>query len=175
MIDKLEITEGLPDFILREAIELDMSFIRQSFTTSQREFGDNGQIDNKAYFDWQYNRIRSILARPNLYIIIACNPNDSNHIFGYIIAEYLDDIPVIHYVYVKLAFRNSGIAKSLFKLINKDLGSVPMIMTNIDPTRSILVNDKETGKPIIKHVSFFINTKRRFSLIYKPMLIMKEF
>jgi len=50
--------------------------------------------------------------------VVACDPEDYSHIFGYIVAEYLDGVPVIHWVYVKHFLRKQGLATLLYNAVN---------------------------------------------------------
>lgn len=57
-------------------------------------------------------RIKRILSRRPA-IRVACSPLDTNEIYGYIVAE----APLVHFVYVKRAYRGNGIATQLLASI----------------------------------------------------------
>lgn len=48
-------------------------------------------------------------------VLVACNPNDIDHIIGYVVAN----IPAgfIHWLYVKKRFRNNGIGTDLLEAV----------------------------------------------------------
>ncbi len=46
-------------------------------------------------------------------VLVACNPEEPSHIFGYLISEEDPVGPIVHYVYVKDLYRCTGIARRL--------------------------------------------------------------
>ena len=44
-------------------------------------------------------------------IIIACDPKDQSQIYGYLCLHTIEGAPVVHFAYVKKAYRALGIAK----------------------------------------------------------------
>ena len=91
----------------------DKEFITSTWLRSNR---DNSKIaksiPKSVYFTETDKLINKILDESR--IIVACNPKDPAHIFGYLVYQPLDNDTVIHYLYVKKAFRGYGIAKAMF-------------------------------------------------------------
>jgi len=114
-------------FILRNAEASDIRFIVNSWS--------NTNVDN--YFKYnggnRYPRPRKevimseafaitcLLQQPNYIVKVACDPEDNNHIYGYIAYEFdfcpqFSDIKgfAVDFIYTKLTFRRFGIGKALF-------------------------------------------------------------
>lgn len=49
--------------------------------------------------------------------LIICAEDDPNLIHSYIIYEYFEDIPVIHYIFTKYAYRHLGLARLLLEQV----------------------------------------------------------
>ncbi len=97
----------------REASPKDVDFIKSSYLRSFRVCGDNTRMTNDVYY-YNYGKvIERLMSRCKC--LIACDVEDGFHIYGYVLYEMIDDVPVVHYVYVKYTFRHLGIAKSLVK------------------------------------------------------------
>lgn len=91
--------------------DTDESFIRSSYLRSYRSCDSNNRMDNDVYF-YNYGKIISnLLSRCDT--TIACDPVEDYHIYGFAIVEAIDDIPVVHYAYVKQPFRRFGICKEM--------------------------------------------------------------
>lgn len=65
---------------------------------------------------------------PSAAIIVCCSKQDPNLIIGWIAAEQIEtDLNVLHYIYVKQAFKGEGIAK---ELISKTFRKNPIVYTH---------------------------------------------
>ena len=53
--------------------------------------------------------------------LVACDPVDPNVIYGYLVMGEVAGEDVVHYVYIKSAFRQMGIAKMLAKSAHLNL------------------------------------------------------
>ena len=70
-------------------------------------------LDWDVYRVGQANLIQSLLLTSD--VLVACNPDSSDQIFGYIVFTETPVITAIHWVYVKATFRRFGVARSLYK------------------------------------------------------------
>ncbi len=80
-------------------------------------------VTDRVFFEVQHKVIRKILERPGLVLRVACNPEDSNQIYAYIVAEFnqiVPDLTLIHWIYVKSPFRRAGVAKDLLSTVLED-------------------------------------------------------
>jgi ribosomal protein S18 acetylase RimI-like enzyme len=62
-------------------------------------------------------RVRSLLARPETVLRVACLPDDSDAILGWAVVSFVPS-PKLHYVYVRKEARNQGIARRLLVGVN---------------------------------------------------------
>ena len=90
----------------------DKSFIFNSWLKSFRHSPLAKPLCNEVYFKNHKVIVENILKRSR--VLIACNPEDEDQIYGYIVYEpIIDDITVLHYVYVKFTYRKLGIARTI--------------------------------------------------------------
>lgn len=79
------------------------------------------KISSDVFFKYHQLIVERILSRSKDHVLIACLPDAPDVIVGYLVYEKLPQDLVIHYCYVKKAFRKLGIAKSLFASAGIDL------------------------------------------------------
>ncbi|NJM09707.1 MAG: hypothetical protein HC883_02075 [Bdellovibrionaceae bacterium] len=104
---------------------------------------------NRTYFENKADEIRDIVATST--VLVASNPQDSGQIFGYLVGTKIKGLHVIHYTYVKSAFRKLGIAGDLVAHFYG--GAFPkeeIGITSMGPVVSII--------------------KDRYNLVYNPYL-----
>ena len=104
-------------------MEKDGNFIYHSWGNSYREaaLGAWGDIPKATYYKRVRLRIDTLLKR-GAELKIACDPDNQDIILGWMCAES----PVLHYVYVKEAYRKQGIALTL-------LNACGLSSTNVIP------------------------------------------
>lgn len=68
-----------------------------------------GEIDRDQYFKTYDQVIKKILERPAIWVRIACLRDDPDVILGYAVVEK----DILHWVYIKKAWRELGLAKKL--------------------------------------------------------------
>lgn len=100
------LTVAVRDFVM----ERDGNFVFHSWGNSYRDaaLGAWGDIPKATYYKRVRGRIEALIKR-GAELKIACDPDDANIILGWMCAE----APVLHYAYVKEAYRRQGIALSL--------------------------------------------------------------
>lgn len=77
--------------------------------------------------------------------IIACDPDDYDHIIGYIVAEHMHGMPIIHWVYVKHFARQMGIGRMLYRAVN------PTHQTALITFKTDRLDKKVTGKYALEY------------------------
>jgi len=114
---------SLADF--RAATAKDVPFIRHSWVMSYCKHSVvapdsrpprgacGARMSSSTYVPEQHELIAKILQRASC--VVACNAEDPDQIFGYLVFEKQHDRPCIHYLYVKEKFRKLGIAHALAK------------------------------------------------------------
>ena len=128
---------------VRLAEEGDLRFIYPSWLHSYWKGGDVTQHMVWTTFRF-YHRItihNLLTNRPGVVVLVACSTEEPDLLFGYIVAEYgMPPGDVLHYLYVKDAWRQMGIAKRLVEAARLD----PHNLHFTHYTRNR--HDKETGE-----------------------------
>ncbi len=97
---------------IRSAVGDDLPFIYGTWAQSYRYDSLIGKGCRNSIFFPEYNKVIDyILDQDDTQVLVAHLPAEPNVILGYFVCQP----SVIHYVYVKEAFRKEGIAKSLFQ------------------------------------------------------------
>ena len=97
----------------RAATQEDVSFIFNSWLKSYRNSLFSKNISNTIYYTEQHKLIERLISENK--VIVACNTEDPNQLFGYICSGEVEGFYICHYVYVKHTYRNMGIGKQLLK------------------------------------------------------------
>lgn len=92
----------------REPTEGDVGFILNSWLKSSRDVGERVHMTNPTFYGGYRDECCEKIKRG--YVTIACDPEDPDHIFGWLCWAPPD---TVHYVYVKHPYRKKGLAKSL--------------------------------------------------------------
>lgn len=132
---------------IREPNKKDIAFIYATWLNSLYYDSWFKGIQKSVYFDNYKKVIDHILSYAK--VSISCLKEDPNTILGYLVSE---DPDVIHYLFVKEAFRRFGIAKSLFD------------HNFISPERMLITHRTRQANQIL-------NTKSQFT--YNPFLLYK--
>lgn len=149
----------------------DKEFILNSWLKSNRNSDLTNYINNNLYYNYYDKLVKNCLMRSQA--TIACNPEDENHVYGYLVYELLGDIFIINYVYVKKTFRELGVAKQMLTAVYPEFGQVESFITHIDKTLSVIKEDKVTKEPIIKKTSWFIKKRDDYKLVYNPFALIR--
>lgn len=104
----------------REMRSSDIPFLCSSYLKSYRNSNDTKNIRSTIYYKFQKTEFLKLLNRSS--VIIAIEPGVDYHIIGYIIYDL--ELNALHYVYVKHALRNFGVAKKLVTQSQLDLNSL---------------------------------------------------
>lgn len=102
----------------------DEAFIYNSWLKSNR--AQHANMPNGDYFEHYKAIIADVLYKS--IVAIACDPNDPEFIYGYLVIRPIDDVNIIHYAYIKKPFRRFGILKQLAKSQNLNLNE-PILIT----------------------------------------------
>lgn len=130
----------------REAEEEDYRLIEESWIESYRCAHAAGMINMEDWRDVMLAQIRRILARPDVTVRVAYNPEDKgsrSNLYGWMASETNYEVPVrmkkegkwqetmmvsphplIHYVFVKHTYRRMGIARELLRQTGVERGDL---------------------------------------------------
>lgn len=103
----------MSEIVIRDIDPDDVPFVYSSWLQSYRHGSKQAQkIRKSVYFAFQHKLIERILLR-GAAVKVATPEDDTTTILGYVVAEHPEGLAVLHYLYVKEAFRSLGIAKKL--------------------------------------------------------------
>lgn len=140
---------ALKSIRIREVTEADIGFVFNSWLKSYRYSFFAKIVPNSVYFSGHHKLMENLIHKGKL--LIACNPEDPSQIYGYICAEHVQDILVVHYIYVKQTYRMLGVGKALLNQFD------------FDPTKA----------SCFTHYSEIANKlAAKFNMIYHPYLMM---
>lgn len=126
-------------FKLRPYRESDLNFIRNSWAKSYYKGSEYVKFISPNEFHERHRPIREeILKRPNIALVVACSTDDEDLILGWILIEKPKEKSgtILHYLYVKEAFKKEGISK---ELMNKLLTNTPIMVTHMTERASKII------------------------------------
>lgn len=101
---------------IREGKAEDIPFVLNSLLKRYRDAIPIRLVTDRVYYENQHHVVTHIMQSPGAKLLVACDPEHENTIFGYCLAEDLTpDWVLLHFAYVKGAFRRFGLAKDLIK------------------------------------------------------------
>lgn len=151
-------------FKLRPYCKDDLNFIQNSWGSSYYKGAEFNDVMSPREFNAQHRPIREeILSRPNAAVIIACSKEDEDLILGWILIEKPKEGLMLHYLYVKEAFKGEGVSTELLK---KALIEKPILVTHMtDRARKIIRKKKEQFKDYrFNHDTIMVRDKYLTSL-----------
>lgn len=101
--------------VIRAARSDDEPFIRNSWLKSLRNVQPYKDVPNAIYYVKQ-NKVLDAIFKDS-YVLVAADPEDDSCIWGWVCFGQTplgsEQVPVLHYVYVKNALRGFGVAREL--------------------------------------------------------------
>lgn len=135
----------------RPPVEADKNFIYSTILKSYRYSNPEARaLPDKDYYGHQSYCWNRVMDRDGIKIVIAHPTDDLDLIVGFCIVEKRDT-PIIHYIYVKAAFRGAGVAQQI-------LGSL-----DVNPKEQFVFYTHWT-------VDVLRYAYQKYKLIYNPML-----
>lgn len=108
----------------REATDADLGYVYGGWLSSFFGAHASGPLDEDIYRKVYRLQIKRLLAKADVQCIVAYNLDDPSHVVGFICVDgSLPDIPVVHFISVKLLYRRKGLARAL------------LTVAGIDPTK----------------------------------------
>ena len=98
---------------IRAVRDTDMALVYSTWLRSYR-FNSNfaKKLSNKVYYEWHHKVIERLFGR-GAFCLMACDASDNNIVFGYLVGERSGIGNIIHFIYIKKAFRGLGIMRQL--------------------------------------------------------------
>lgn len=125
------------EFLIRGARDEDYRFVRATWMRGQ--YGGSKyhrHLEPSAYHKMQLKKVNETLLNPLNSLRIACDASDRDLILGYAVVGWQGDNAVIHWVYIKSAFRRIGIATKLVEDLKTN------IVTNITDLGNLIRKNK---------------------------------
>jgi uncharacterized membrane protein YhdT len=104
----------------RPAMSIDRNFIAKSWIASYRDSNTAGMISVDAWFEVMTPQVVQRMSWPGVQTVVAyedTNPDHASNAYGFIVADTSDSPPLLYYLFVKTAYRRSGIARGLLAAI----------------------------------------------------------
>ena len=118
--ERTKILDSIGTLSIRQAISEDYPLIFNSWLKSAQKSNFSRNIHASVYFPNHHKIIDDILQRAKT--LVAVDPNDASHIFGFIVAEKVEGVCVFHYIYIKHLYRDVGIGQQLLNAMCEILG-----------------------------------------------------
>lgn len=128
----------------RKAIESDVAFIFNSWLKSFRQSNLCKGITDTIYYNEHHKVIENLLLTCDTFIL--CPESNPDDIYGYICAEKIDGVFVVHFIYIKHIYRGLGLAKKLVEVFEHDYNSAGMY-----------THDTRIGETLAKKYNFVYN------------------
>jgi predicted GNAT family acetyltransferase len=135
----------------------DFNFVVNSWLNSSHELFPARKINKKYYNKMQTPLFASIIGTSN--ILVACNSEDPNHIFGYVVFERLGNEVIVHFIYVKKELRTFGIARQMIESGIPEWGKQAIAITSM-PNLQKTTEDEER-----------VDVMRKWNLVYDPYIL----
>jgi GNAT superfamily N-acetyltransferase len=116
--------------MLRDRRGSDDNFILDSWCGSYRHNIVFGAIPKDIYFKHYRKFTVAILSISS--VLVACNPNDEDQIYGFCVYRFKGDLPILSYVFIKQAFRRFGIAEALILGVSEESKVITHIMPSLE-------------------------------------------
>ena len=106
---------GAHPVLLRRAERGDIPLILNSWLNSHRQSFHVRGVEGPVYYAEQRRIIETLM--PRSLVLIACDPTMPSSIFGWMVAEVVDEKLVVHFLYVKGAFQDHGVGTALVEAL----------------------------------------------------------
>lgn len=100
-------------WLLRDPKSEDVPFVFNSWLKSFRDGPAMSNMANDTFYKGTHACIENVAKSPACKVVVACDPNDPNMIFGYGVAELVGTDLVLHWIYVKHPFRAFGLGRAI--------------------------------------------------------------
>jgi hypothetical protein len=107
----------------RAAAPGDRNFIISAWVASYRDADSAGMVAASRWHAVMGAEVADVLTLPDVTATVSYeteNPDPQSNAYGFIVADVTERPPLVYYVFVKTAYRRSGIARGLFAAIGVD-------------------------------------------------------
>jgi GNAT superfamily N-acetyltransferase len=126
----------------------DRNFISNSWDNSYYTGANYNLYLKQGEFNNRHRPIREkFFANPNTAVIVCCSKKEPGLIIGWIAVEKMNDLLVLHYLYVKEMFKGEGVARELLRVaypVEKDREQI--VFTHLTEKASLIKIKKNKYK-----------------------------
>lgn len=90
----------------------DLPFITNSWLRSNCKRGYK-HLEPQVYYQWHHRVLEALIPASN--VIVACDVDDPDRLYGYGVAKYDGPTLIVHYLYVRDGWRRQGIGRSILR------------------------------------------------------------
>ena len=103
----------LPSWIIRSQLESDIPFLYATWTNCIKTSSSLGKLfrNGSVFYKAFHELIDQILLAPDSKIFVACLPDDTHVILGFMVTQG----KIGHFLFVKRPFQRMGIGKALYQ------------------------------------------------------------
>lgn len=135
--------------LIRDGLGEDSPYVFATWLKAQRTQGDRAEMRNSVYFENEKRRVGYLLSRSR--VLMAVNPDDAAHLYGYVVFSRVSEITLVHFLFVKPAYRKLGVATALMRDVCPRLGKEELVITAVSPEA--------------------VRMKRKWQLVFNPHLV----
>lgn len=117
----------------------DLPFITNSWLESNRKRAFK-YLDKRVYFHWHHKLLEHLIPTSN--VIVACDREDPDRIYGYGVAQSDAPTLLVHFVYVREGWRGVGIGSSILRAW----------IERWDPTALVWTHSSEAWESFVDHL-----------------------
>jgi GNAT superfamily N-acetyltransferase len=108
---------------VRSGREADRNFIVRGWVKEMRHSPWTRHVPNGVYYAAQHELVHRLLSTSR--VLVACDPQHLEHVYGCVVASDLGPPRVVHWIYVKGAYRGLGLGRALLVSAFEDEGRLP--------------------------------------------------
>lgn len=151
-----------PPVMFRAPTNDDVPYITRAWLKSYRSPGAMlHHVPQDVYYTQHHRIIERLWFDDNCTKLVACFPEDTTFIYGFLFAECTNVGPVVHYVYVRRPMRGLGLASAL-------LDAVRYTPEGLEP-RGFISHHTPAWEALER------GQLEPFNTVYSPYLAFKEF
>jgi GNAT superfamily N-acetyltransferase len=138
----------------------DRNFVRSAWLKSYRALCE--WAPREEYFALHHDVVEGLVERATARTVVACDKDDEDNLLGFACGEPHQTRPLLHWCYVKSAFRHHGIARAMVDSVLDGSGSPERIVRTMthQPPGSVSAKLRAAGWAIHPTLSFYLALER---------------
>lgn len=109
---------------LRNKLVTDEALIFQTWLKSYRYSDECKRMNNPIFFP-RFGKIIEKIMKDSIFVM-ACDPLDEDQVYGYLAYKYIDDLFILHFIYLKKKYRKLGLS---LKMLESVKNNKPFVVT----------------------------------------------